>query len=206
MRKLPVELHPRAAVASMLLSIALGTSAQGTGKGTAPDTGTSTGARTSSASVAPADREFVEKAAAGGMAEVHLGQMAQQNASSPQVKQFGARMVSDHGKANDELKQIAGAKGMQLPGTLDNKHMQDMQKLQSMKGADFDREYMKHMIADHKKDIAEFQKQAKSGKDADLKDFAARKLPTLQEHLKLAQGVNESLGAGNKAVAPKAPS
>jgi putative membrane protein len=84
--------------------------------------------------------------------------------------------------------------------------MQDVQKLQSMKGADFDREYMKHMIADHKKDIAEFQKQAKSGKDADLKDFAARKLPTLQEHLKLAQGVNESLGAGNKAVAPKAPS
>ena len=93
-----------------------------------------------------------------------------------------------------------------MPVGLDKKHTQDMQKLQKLQGPEFDREYMKHMIADHKKDIAEFQKQAKSGKDADLKDFAGKKLPTLQEHLKLAQSVNESLGAANKAVAPKVPS
>jgi putative membrane protein len=157
-------------------------------------------------SMAQGDRQFVEKAAMGGMMEVQLGQLAQQKAENAQVKQFGARMVTDHGKANDELKQIASAKGMQLPASVDAKHMADLRKLQSMQGADFDREYMRHMVADHKKDIAEFQKQAKSGKDADLKGFASKSLPTLQEHLKLAQGVNQGLGAGNKAAGPKTPS
>jgi len=159
-----------------------------------------------SGSMAQADRQFVEKAAIGGMMEVQLGQLAQQKAANAQVKQFGSRMLTDHGKSNDELKQIASAKGTQLPASVDSKHMQDMQKLQSMQGADFDREYMRHMVADHKKTIAEFQKQAKSGKDPDLKGFASKTLPTLQEHLKLAQGVNEALGAGNKAAGPKTPS
>jgi putative membrane protein len=133
------------------------------------------------------DRAFVAKAAKGGMAEVELGNLAQQKAQNQQVKDFGARMVKDHGKANDELKSIASTKGIALPGDLDKSVMKEKDKLEKLSGAKFDREYMSHMVKDHKKDIKEFEKQAKSGKDGELKNFAATTLPTLQEHLKLAQ-------------------
>ena len=139
------------------------------------------------------DRQFIEKAAAGGMAEVETGQLAQQKAGNDAVKQFGARMVQDHGKANDELKQLAGSKGVPLPSGPDKMHTQQLQKFQKASGAEFDREYMQHMLADHKKDVAEFQKQAQSAKDPDVKAFAAKTLPTLQEHLKQAQSVNDSI-------------
>jgi putative membrane protein len=159
-------------------------------------------ATTSGDTKAPAkdERTFVEKAATGGMAEVQLGQLAQQKASSDQVKQFGARMAQDHGKANDELKQVASDKGIQLPASLDKKHEKEMQTLQKLSGAEFDREYMKHMVADHKKDISEFEKESKSGKDSEIKDFAAKTLPTLQEHLKLAQSVDNAVKNAKSAA------
>lgn len=157
-----------------------------------------TGAQSSSLSAE--DRKFIEKAAAGGMAEVETGQLAQQKASHDAVKQFGARMVQDHGKANDELKQLASSKGVQLPPGPDKPHMDSMQKLQKASGAQFDREYMQHMLADHKKDVAEFQKQSKSAKDPDVKAFAAKTLPTLQEHLKQAQTVADSVKTGKNGA------
>ena len=156
---------------------------------------TSAPAATQGATQAPAkaERAFVEKAAMGGMAEVQLGQLAQQKASNDQVKQFGARMVQDHGKANDELKKVASDKGIELPASLDKKHEKELQRLQKLSGAEFDRAYMKHMVGDHKKDVSEFEKESKSGKDAAIKGFAAKTLPTLQEHLKLAKSVDEAV-------------
>jgi putative membrane protein len=136
------------------------------------------------------DRAFAEKAAAGGAAEVEAGKVAEQRASHDKVKQFGARMVQDHGKANGELKQIAAGKGLQLPGTPDADHQQQMARLQKLTGAEFDRAYMDHMVKDHRKDIAEFRKQASSGKDPEIKAFAAKTLPTLEEHLKMAEATN----------------
>jgi putative membrane protein len=133
------------------------------------------------------DKKFMEKAAAGGMAEVELGQLAQQKASSDQVKQFGARMAQDHSKANEELKQLATSKGVQVPASLDKDAQKDKAKLEKLSGADFDREYMKMMVDDHKDDVSAFEKTAKSGKDPELKSFAAKTLPTLQEHKQLAQ-------------------
>ena len=135
----------------------------------------------------------MEEAAIGGMAEVELGNLAQQKASSDDVKKFAERMVQDHSKANDQLKQTASAKGVELPTALDKKHKSDMDKLQKLSGADFDRAYMKHMVSDHKKDVSEFQKEAKSGKDSELKSFASSTLPTLQDHLKLAQTTNDAV-------------
>jgi putative membrane protein len=131
-----------------------------------------------------------------GMAEVQLGQLAQDKAVSDEVKQFGARMVQDHGKSNDELKQVASSKGIQLPTGPDKKHVQNMQKLQKLSGAEFDREYMKHIVDDHKKDVSEFHKQSKSANDPEIRNFAAKTLPTLQQHLKLAQSVNDAIKAG----------
>lgn len=147
------------------------------------------------AALPSADHKFVDKAAMGGMVEVEFGKLAQQKAGSDQVKQFGSHMVADHGKANDELKQVAKAKGVQLPTTLDSSHQKDMDKLAKLSGAEFDRSYMKYMVSDHKEDISDFSKEAKSGKDADVKGFASKTLPTLQAHLKMAQSVNDAVQA-----------
>lgn len=150
------------------------------------------GAMAASGAAPAADTAFMHKAAMGGMAEVEMGNLAQQKAASDQVKQFGARMVQDHSKANDQLKQIASSKGVTLPASPDKKSQQTMDKMQKLSGAAFDKAYMSDMVADHKHDIAEFQKEAKSGKDADVKAFAEKTLPTLQEHLKMAEAADKA--------------
>lgn len=148
-----------------------------------------------SGTMSGADRPFVEKAAAGGLAEVAAGRIAQQQGNSDQVKQFGQRLVDDHSKANDELKQIAGAKGMRLPSSPTPEQQREAAMLAKMNGAAFDKAFMNHLVADHKKDIALFRKEASSGKDPELKAFAAKTLPTLQEHLKMAQSTQTKGGA-----------
>lgn len=140
-----------------------------------------------SGALAGPDRKFVEEAAQGGMMEVQLGAYAAAHASNEQVKKFAQRMVTDHSKANDELKAIATSKGVDIPKSLDPKHHQDMEKLQKADGAAFDRAYMEHMLKDHQKDVKKFETQAKTGRDPEVKAFAAKTLPTLQEHLRLAQ-------------------
>ena len=197
-----------AVAAALLLAIGAGTTASAQSYGTATQNPAAKGSDTAKATMlSSTDRDFMTKAAAGGMAEVQLGELAQKNAASDAVKQFGQRMVQDHGKAGEELKQLASAKGVQLPTALDRKHTQDMARLQKLSGADFDREYMKHMVDDHKKDVGEFQKQAKSGRDEQIKSYASKTLPTLQEHLKQAQTVSDQVagattGKGAKPAQP----
>jgi putative membrane protein len=142
-----------------------------------------------SGSVSAADRGFVDKAAAGGMAEVAAGELAQQKASSDSIKSYGKHLVDDHTKANDELKEIAGTKGVDVPSAPDAAHETAMAKMQALSGADFDRAFKAQMIADHQKTIGLFKQEASAGKDADLKAFAGKTLPTLQEHLKMAQAL-----------------
>lgn len=142
------------------------------------------------------DKKFVEEAAMGGMAEVALGNLAQQQAASADVKQFGAHMAQDHGKANDELKQIATAKGMEVPAAPSKQQQKEKDKLAKMSGTDFDQHYVDGMVKDHKTDIALFQKEARSGKDADLKAFAGKTLPTLQQHLQMIQSISASMKSG----------
>jgi putative membrane protein len=136
--------------------------------------------------VSRSDTKFMKEAAMGGMLEVELGRLAVQNAASDQVKQFGQRMVDDHGKANDELKSLAQAEGVSLPTELDAKHAREVQKFQKLTGAQFDREYMKMMVEDHHKDIKAFEHEAKRGDDPEVKAFADKTLPTLKEHLSMA--------------------
>jgi putative membrane protein len=129
----------------------------------------------------------------GGMEEVELGQLAAQKASSPEVKNFGQHMVDDHSKANDQLKQLAAQKGVTLPASMSASQKQDMNKLSKLSGAAFDSAYVSMMVKDHKKDVAEFQKEAKSGKDSDVKSWASTTLPTLEDHLKMVQGISSSM-------------
>lgn len=137
------------------------------------------------------DRNFITEAAEGGMAEVELGKLAQQNGARADVKQFGQRMVEDHGKANEELKAVASNLGATVPAEPGKKHRGDIQKLSKLTGDKFDREYVAHMVKDHEKDISAFEKQSKKGDAQELKQFAAKSLPTLQEHLKMARAMRD---------------
>jgi putative membrane protein len=146
------------------------------------------------------DHTFVVKAAEGGLAEVDLGQLAADKASSEDVKKFGQRMVTDHSKANDELKALAQQKNITLPTEVDAKDKATHDRLAKMSGAAFDKAYMQHMVADHKTDVNEFKKESASGKDPDVKAWAGKTLPTLEEHLKLAQDANKAVGtSGTKS-------
>ena len=165
-------------------------SAQDTSTATATTTG-STGGTVSN--MAPEDKEFVSKAGMGGMAEVQMGNLAMQKASSADVKAFGQRMVTDHSKANDELSQLATAKGLALPTELGGEHKDALDHLSSLSGAEFDKAYMKHMVEDHVKDVAEFEKASTTAMDSDVKGWAGKTLPTLQQHLQLAKDVSSKL-------------
>jgi putative membrane protein len=137
--------------------------------------------------LAAKDRRFIEKAARGGMAEVEMGKLAQDKAASDRVKAFARKMAEDQSRANDELKQLAAAKGVTLPTDIAAKDRREINKLSKLSGADFDREYMKSMVSDHQKDLSEFKSESKSSRDNDVKSFAAKTLPTLQQHLDLAR-------------------
>ena len=141
-----------------------------------------------------ADKKFMMEAAQGGMEEVELGKVAAANASNADVKAFGQKMVDDHSKANDQLKQLAQTKGVTLPTDMSKAQHKDMDKLSKMTGADFDHAYVKMMVMDHKKDVAEFAKESKSAKDSDLKSWAGTTLPTLQDHLKMIQDLSGKMG------------
>jgi putative membrane protein len=166
---------------------------------TGPSSGESAAARSSGDTrIADQDRKFVEKAAMGGIAEVELGKLAQQKATNDQVKQFGAHMAQDHSKANEELKQIAQTKGVTVPAAPDKSHQRDMDKLSKLSGAEFDRQYMSHMVADHRKTVAEFKKASESARDSEIKAFAGKTLPKLQEHLAQAQSINDSVKSASR--------
>lgn len=140
------------------------------------------------------DMRFAKKAAEGGLAEVQLGQLAAQNAQSQEVKDFGQRMVTDHGKANDELKILAQKKNLTLPTELSGKFKKMHDKLSKVTGKEFDRMYMTEMVKDHEHDVADFRKESQKAKDPDLKSWAANTLPTLEEHLKMAKETAQKLG------------
>lgn len=141
------------------------------------------------ANLSKADQDFVTEAATGGMLEVKLGQIAMENGNSAEVKRFGQRMVADHTKANQELKQVVDKKGVTLPKDLEQKQQKELDRMSKMRGADFDKEYIQLMLKDHKEDISQFENQAKNGQDADLKAFATQSLPILREHLALIQTI-----------------
>jgi putative membrane protein len=153
---------------------------------TTGSTATATSASATS-SMDPADSDFMMKAAQGGMAEVDMGNMASSKATNADVKKFGEHMVADHSKANDELKQLAATKGVTLPATVSDEEKKDMDAMTAKEGKDFDKAYIDDMVKDHEKDVAEFEKASKEAKDADLKAWAAKTLPTLQKHLQMAK-------------------
>jgi putative membrane protein len=140
------------------------------------------------------DAAFVMEAGHDGHAEVEHGKLAQKNASRPAVKEFAQRMVNDHTKAGDELGPIAKKLGMKVPSGMSDKHAAEQKKLAALTGDKFDQEYIAHMVQAHESAVTLFQKQAKHGEAKELRDFAAKTLPTLEEHLKAARALKEAKG------------
>jgi putative membrane protein len=172
---------------------------------TTPATGASAKPTSSSSAKMAGDQKFVREAAIGGMAEVELGKLAQQNASSADVKAFGQRMVDDHSKANDELKTIAQKKNITLPTEMDAKNKALHDRLAKLQGAQFDKAYMQAMLQDHRKDVNDFKHESMSGSDPDVKQFATKTLPTLEDHLKMAQDANRAVGTSGTMTKSKSP-
>ena len=172
--------------------------AQSTSTSSSTSKKTSTSSSAAKSGLSSADRKFFTDASQGGMMEVELGKIAADKGSNPDVKTFGQRMVDDHSKANDQLKDLASKKDVKLLGKLSPAKQKMVDKFNKLSGAAFDSSYMSHMVTDHKQDIAEFKKEAKSGKDSDLKAWAQATLPTLEDHLKMAQDTNSKLHTKKK--------
>lgn len=143
----------------------------------------------------PSSEHFMQDVASGGQAEVSLGRMAANKAASPEVRRFAERMMKDHGAANDQLKELAQRKGVSLSIRLDPADRTLIDRLGKLSGPAFDREYMRAMVDEHEKDVAKFEREAQVERDADVKAFAERTLPTLRQHLELAQETARSTSA-----------
>jgi putative membrane protein len=162
----------------------LGTDTAGTYAQTATETMTAT----------PAATEFTTKAAADAMMEVRLGEIAREKAQAPEVKDFAAMMVTDHTKASDELKALAQSKNITVPAELPDDKRQIVDRLSTLSGREFDREYMQAMVDDHQKAVEMFQDASNAADlDQELRTFASSTLPKLQEHLQRAEAIAQKL-------------
>jgi putative membrane protein len=139
--------------------------------------------------VQPDASNFAVKAADGGMMEVELGKIAQENASSPRVKAFGEMMVKDHSEANNTLKGIASSLNIALPDSVSDDSRKEINHMKMKKGKDFDKAYVDMMVNDHKKDISEFRKCADNCSDSTVKAFAYNTLQVLEKHLDSIQAI-----------------
>jgi len=152
-----------------------------------PTTRSSTKTRARLANPPYGDEKFVREAVEGNISEVRIGQLAEQKAQSEEVKKFAKRMVEDHSKANDELKQIAVRENINMPTNVNRKEADTYRSLEKLSGPAFDRACARNMVTDHEKDITAFKQQANGGQNGAVKEFAQRTLPTLESHLQEAR-------------------
>lgn len=139
------------------------------------------------------DNDFAVKAANGGMLEMELARMAREKSQSNDVKEFAAMMLSDHQKANEELKALAGRKNITLPARLGDDEQKHVDELAKLTGNEFDKKYVDLMVDDHEEDVKLFKEAADDSDDAELKAYAAKTLPTLQKHLERITTIDKNM-------------
>jgi len=162
------------------------------------------GDKESAGAIKAGDKSFVLTAAAGGLAEVELGQLARERGDSEAVKKLSQHMVDDHTRLNNELSQLASKKGVALPAEPMAKHKAIKEALAKLSGPTFDKQYVREMVKDHEADIAAFQKEADQGKDSDLVTWVKQSLPTLQAHLAMAKDAEAKVNKAPPGVVDKA--
>lgn len=197
--------------ASLFAPLAAQAQTGGAAGSSAAGTGTSSTAAAKSgdargANLAAPDRRFMMEAAQSDMAELMTSKMAQQKGQSDAVKQYAQMMITDHTATSEKLMEMAKMKGVTLPSDVDAKHKKMAAKLEKAEGERFDREYMQGQVKAHQDAVKLFERQAKNGRDEDLKQFATATLPRLREHLQMAQkgsqGAAHSMksGAGDRSA------
>jgi putative membrane protein len=144
--------------------------------------------------MAQSDNAFIKDATEGGMFEVAAGKIAVQKTSNNDVRQFGQRMVDDHSKANDQLKALAAKDNFIIPSALNAKDQARLNRLSAMSGSVFDRAYMYDAVRDHESAVTAFRHETNNGKNADLKMWAAKTLPMIQDHLRQAKETQKDIG------------
>ncbi|MEO5804240.1 MAG: DUF4142 domain-containing protein [Verrucomicrobiota bacterium] len=156
------------------------------------------------ASAATWDKEkFLKEVAQNGVAEVNMAQVGTTKAQDPALKEVAQRLVTDHSKLNDQVKELASKKGITLPTEIDSKHQTMIDHLSSLSGAEFDKAFASHMAQGHKKSIAKFKQAASANNDdMEIRDFAKTALPTLQEHSTLVQKFAREGAAGAAVEEP----
>jgi putative membrane protein len=150
---------------------------------------------TASGQTTPEDKVFVEEALKGGMAEVQLGQLALQKAKNPDIKQFAQRMVDDHTKMGDQMKQVAQQAGVKIPDGPSKKDKETIAKLQALNGDAFDKAYMKDMVKDHKTDLNDFKSEADNGSNPAVKNAASQGAQIISQHLQMAERIEQKEGS-----------
>jgi putative membrane protein len=142
--------------------------------------------------VAPKTQDFVTLAAQSDMLEIEASKLAQAKSDSDKTKQFAAKMIKDHTETSTELKSLvsSGKVKVEAPASLDKAHQEELDKLTKLDGKDFTKEYDSMQVTAHKDAVSLFERYSKDGDNADLKAFASKYLPHLQEHLKMAQDLD----------------
>ena len=177
--------------ALLALCLALPTAAQDTGSSSG--TATQGGSAASAQKLSHQDRKFVEDLTQANMAEIQLAQIAKERGQNQAVKDFADRMVNDHTQAGQRLSSLAGPLGITPPDKMDFMHRHLEKKLRKENPSSFDEEYIESQVKDHKKVLDMLKKESESGENADLKQFASQLQPTIQEHLQLAQQIQQQV-------------
>jgi len=145
------------------------------------------------------DAAALKQLAQANLNEVEAGKLGAGKAQSPAVKQFGQKMVDDHGKMYEELKSLAKRKDVAVPDKASLKDLAQLKLLERKSGADFDREYMDHMVKDHEEALKDAQALAAKAKDAEFKAAVQKAVPVIQQHLQMAQQISKSAAAGSSS-------
>lgn len=147
----------------------------------------------------PTGKDFITHAAQINLAEIELGNLAQQKGNNDAVRQFGKLMVTDHTNAQNELKQLAAERNFTLPAQPEKAASNLDTRLSHMSGAQFDQDYVRHMLQGHDKAVAEFENEIEHGRDPAIKAYAEKILPTIQDHIRIAEDLAGKMGMSGNA-------
>lgn len=140
-----------------------------------------------------ATADFLVKAYDGGMMEVSLGNLVAQKSQMPRVKGFGEMMVKDHSSANEQIRQLAAMRTVELPRGNSDEKMKMIDNISAKSGKESDKDYINMMVDDHKKDIDEFKSAANQVKDSAVQRFIRETIPVLQKHLDSCTAIQASM-------------
>jgi len=138
------------------------------------------------------DKRFAKDAVLDGMTEVELGKLASEKASRDDIKQFGQKVVDDHTKATDQLKQVATQENITIPDALDSKHQSRIDKLSKLSGEEFDKAFVKEQLKEQEAEVRDFNAEAQGGADSNIKTVASNILPALQQDLETVKNLNKA--------------